>query len=378
MNSFLLMHQNREVAKISIAKDVNGNGYLHVDRVIDEFELPYGVKSADEMEIDDLLTRWNDSRTIPLGRPNYTKILESLGAKNNSELVPMCFMCSLTDCYWFKPEGLNLTWSNVNFRDNGFNSNLYKHLFFDDHNEPINNLHSPDLTTDGALPKIWEQYCGDFYLLKSSLGNMPMDVYNEIIANAVFEQLGIEHVEYTLRNLETCNASACKCFIESNDLEFVPAENLLLDGYYRSTADYLETMKSFGYQDSVNAMILGDMIIGNVDRHARNYGQIVDAQTQNIVRLAPIFDHGGCDLIHDISFQNYKPTQTTFAKTLEGLDKETLALVKNIDTKAIAELVNNLPIDDSRKRTIMHNLNARIEKVLELERGQEYDFGREQ
>lgn len=377
MNSFILMHQDKEVAKVSIEKDDDGNGFLHVEQVMNGFKLPYGVKNSTVLDIDDLLTRWNDSRTIPLGRPNYAKILESCNVKNSSELVPMSFMCSLTDCYWFKPEGLNINWSNINFRDNGFDSNLYRHLFFDDHGESINNLHSPDLTTDGAIPKMWEQLNGDFYLIKSSLGQMPMDVYNEVIANAIFAQLGIEHVEYTMRKLEKCNASVCKCFIDSNYVEFVPAENLLFDKYYHSTMEYLDTMKNFGYADSINAMILGDMIIGNVDRHARNYGQIVDAQTQNIIKLAPIFDHGGCNLFLDVSRQNYLPTKMTFENTLESLDKTTLALAKNIDMEAIAKLINSLPLEESRKATIKRTLSARIDKVLELERSQEYDLGRE-
>lgn len=377
MNKFVFMHKNTPVANISIQKDENGNGYLHVESIINRNELPYGLKNENLERMSISMTWWNNSRCIPMGRPNYDKLLDSLGVANTSEIVPYSYMCSLTDCYWFKQSGSHISWEDVNFRDNGFASNLYKHLFYNYSGEPVNNLNSPDITTDGAIPKMWIEKDGEFYLVKSSLGKVPMDVYNEIIANEILKQMEIPHVEYFIGEFDNIKASVCPCFIKSDTYEFVQAENLVSDGYYNTPNDYLNAMREFGFKSDIDAMILIDMIIGNVDRHARNYGQIIDTNTQGIICAAPIFDNGGCDLLHDVSRTKYKPTGLTFAETLKTLSEETLSLSNKIDLECLGKFIDSFQIDEQNKIRIKENLNNRISHIIELSRGIDYDFDRE-
>jgi hypothetical protein len=361
----------------TIEKDSNGIGFIHVENVLNPNMMPYGARYSQSHEIDDDITRWNDSRCIPLGRPNYIKLLEILNASSTSELIPSTYMCSLTDCYWFKPSNSNLLWGDVNFRDNGFDSTLYKHLFYGDNSEPLNNLHSPDLTTNGAIPKMWESTSdGNFVLLKSSLGKIPMDVYNEVIADAILSELRANHVRYRVENRDGIDYSACKCFIHSNDEEFVPAENFLFDGCYNSTSQFLEHMREIGFERNVDEMILADAIIGNTDRHAGNYGVVLDSDTQFISRFAPLFDHGGCELFKELGMIKYKPTNKTFDETLQDLDPEILALAKRIDMSTIEKTIRALPIDEPKKNAIVYRLNERVDKIIDLSRGIDYDLDR--
>ena len=378
MEMFTLMHKNSPIATIQIKQDANGNGYLHVDKILHEEHLPYGAKNSTGDRLDMMLTWWNDSRCIPLGRPNYDSILDLVHGQTTSDLVPYSYMCSLTDCYWFRPEGLDVRWEDINFRKNGFSSEVYKRLFFDNMNEPITNLNSPDITTNGALPKMWYEKDGEFFLVKSSKTQYPMDVYNEIIASEVFRQIGAEYVKYNYDTYANIEASVCKCFIDNDNIEFVSAEDLILDGYYDGPTDYLSAMKNFGHSNSVNMMILGDMIIGNIDRHERNYGQIISSNDQSVIKSGPIFDNGGSDMLRCVDKYIYKPTNKTFDETMQLLDSETLLLAEKIDLTKIRMLMDSMPMQETTKQCILENLNNRIERALEIGRGKEHDFDREQ
>lgn len=375
MNKFHLMHKNDIVGTVTIQKDEYNKGYLHIENIIDSTILPIGTRDKEE-DIDKQVTAWNDSRSIPLGRPNYLDFLNDIGANNNSELIPYCFMCSLTDCYWFKPDNSDIKWEDVNFYQNGFSSNLYKRLFFNDKNEPINNLNSPDITCDGALPKMWQEENGHFVLIKGKTSGFPMDACYEVIADFIFGEIQAEHVYYELREIDNQIYSACECFIHSDDEEFVPIENLMSDCRCYSQADFLPILVELGFKEAIDKMILGDAILGNIDRHARNYGVIIDSNTQQIKRFAPLFDHNICALINNHGMLTYQPTKQSFNKTLPMLGTETLTLAKNIDMNTLNALVRSLPIEPNLQDRMFNQLQSRISKISELVKEKEYEFER--
>ena len=376
MDKFLLMHKDTIVAGITIEKDDNDEGYLHVHKVGNVSLLPYGVKNTTFENIDNEITLWNDTRCIPMGRPNYKPFLDGIGLKNNAELLAHSYMCSLTDCYWFKPFGSDVHWKDVNFYDNRFSSNLYKHIFYGDDSEQVNTLNAPDITTDGALPKMWiERENGNFALVKSSLGSCPMDVYNEIIADAILTELNVPHVHYWIEEHNGSDCSVCECFIHSNNEEFVPLRNILRD-YECTEPDFLPALRSAGLSIDLDKMMLADIIMGNTDRHAGNYGIILDSDTQSIKGFAPLFDHGVCNMIHDLSRARYRPTGETFGATLQKLDPHVLELASKINFDNIKNVIWSLPIDDNRKEQIARRLSDRIDAVNELIRGAEHDFDR--
>ena len=366
MNQFLLMHKDKPVLVFSLVQPLNSDTILHVEHLINYIELPYGAKNVTPETIDESVTTWMERRCVPDGRPRCISLLKTYGLRSALDIIPYSYMCSLADCYWVKPANSPLAWKDVNIRDNGSLSTFDKHLFFMDDKEPISNWNSPDITTDGALPKTWQKIDGDYYLIKSSQGKMPMDVYNEIIATALLEQLGFDFIPYTLQKSDSFVSSACKCFIDSNNIELVPAENLLLDGYYSSISAYLETMRSFGFSNQVDSMLLIDYLIGNVDRHARNHGQIIDSETQQIIKLAPLFDHGGCDFFNDVGCIPYTPTKISFDDTLKSLSKDIIARLRIIDLQKIDNLLCQFPLEESHKTRFLRILTQRINTAIAL------------
>ena len=366
MNQFLLMHKDDPVARLSVEINEDNEDVLHVSKVFKGRLLPNGVKNAGWNNIDECLTIWHDNRCTPSHRPNHNLIMDKLGVNSSPDLLFHSHLCSLTDCYWFKPQNSDVTWDDVNFYNNGFTSNLSTHLFYNDTNIPINNLNSPDITTDGALPKTWERNKdGKFVLVKSSMGKFPMDAYYEIIASKILDELKFDHVQYWLEKRNGIDCSICECFIKSDDEEFIPTQNVLL-GRQCTASEFIPTLRENGFGDDIDKMFLFDFIIGNIDRHARNYGLIIDSESQRVKRLAPLFDHGTCDMINDIGFMTYTPAREPFEKYINGVSSDILSLVHQIDINHIEDVVNNLPFMDATKDKILKQLKIRISKIIKI------------
>ena len=340
--------------------------------------MPPSTRGFNPNGIDTAITLWNESRCIPLGRPNYDKILEQLGILSNSEILPYSYLCSLTDCYWFKQPDNSINWESVNFHNNGFSSNLYKHLFYNEFGEPINNLNSPDLTTDGALPKMWRQESnGDFSLLKGYKG-ASIEACCEIIADNILDELGIEHVHYQIDFDEQHNitSSVCKNFITSDKEEFIPVENLMRDYNCVGHENFLSFLYDMGFKEKIELMMLGDSIIGNLDRHARNYGIVINSDTQQIQRFAPLFDHGGCFLGNNHGFLTYPPTGVSFNKTIPMIPKEKFELLEYINMDKIHQVIMGLPMKNEDKYNIIFQLDNRIDKLISFGERNGYDLDR--
>ena len=372
MNEYILMHRNDQVAKVNI-----GESGIEIDKIIKPNLMPFGVVETEKKSLNDQLTDWNGNRCIPFGRPNYKQLAEQYNIKRASDWIAKSYMCSLTDCYWFKPKYSLRKWKDVNFRDNGFSSNLYKHLFYGKNNEPINDFNSPDITTDGAEPKMWVEQEDDFYLLKHYSESTPRTVCNEYMVSKLFAQMGIDCVNYDIiwANEKLCCIS--KCFIESNDEEFVAARDLMNE-YGCSMKNIGQLMSEFGFEKEFNEMVIGDYLSGNSDRHSGNFGVIIDSKTQKIKRFAPLFDHGEAYIYENMDRLTYIVGETTFGKAIENVDEKYLNIVNNIDKNDVANILDSVPyIDLDTKDEIYNEFLRRIDHVHDLIIEKEIDYDRE-
>lgn len=75
----------------------------------------------------------------------------------------------------------------------------------------------------------------------------------------------------------------------SEQVGFVSAHRFF-DGVF-SIEDMLAFCAEHGAEESFREMIVMDAVMANVDRHAGNYGFLVDNATGDILRMAPLFDH---------------------------------------------------------------------------------------
>ena len=359
MDEFLLMHKDHEVATLTIN---TSNNSLHILNIINALHLPYGAKTTNIDSLHNLLTLWNECRCTLMGRSNYAAVLDKLGISSHAEMIQFSHMCSVTDCYWFKRVGEDITWNGVSFHRNGFSSNLNERLFYGQ-DIPINNYNSPDITTDGALPKTWRRENNGRFVLFKGHDKSNIDACYEVIADAVFTELGIDHIPYYLDSSRGITSSACECIIESDEEELVPAENIMRDYDCVGQPNFLPILREMGFGNEIDMMILGDCVIGNLDRHARNYGVIIDSETQQIERFSPLFDQGGCYLSSNHGFLTYPPTGLSFNKTIPTITKEVLRMVERIDMRRVEEVINGLPLENEHKTHIIDCLGRRIEQI---------------
>lgn len=372
MGNYVLMNKNNAVATCSLTD----NG-IKIESIANQDLMPIGIVESNQKSVDEQITLWNGNRCIPFGRPNYKSLMEQFQIQQASDWIAKSYMCSLTDCYWFKPEGSDKAWEDVNFRENGFSSDLYKALFYGNSDTQINNLNSPDITTDGAEPKMWIEKGDGFYLLKHYSGSMPLTVCNEYIVSNLFNKLGIQCVEYCLVEVNGMVCCESKCFIDSNTEEFVTAEDLMKQyGYTMQNVDAL--MTRIGFEQEFSKMIIGDYLVGNVDRHSRNFGIIVDSDTKEIKRFAPLFDHGESYMCVDIDNLMYIVGETTFGQAINGVDVKYLREINDMQEKDVVDILNSIPyIDYDTKNEMFCELFRRMEHINELIIEKEIDHGRD-
>ncbi len=239
------------------------------------------------------LRYWWAHRAIPATRAGLDARLRELGIDDPSRLPFKSLGLSLSDQYWVRPKDSSIRWEDVNYFHNGFD------LEGDSWLSGVG-LRSPDNTSEGELPKRWVLEDGRRVLLKGA-GPLGQEPYNEAAATSLFRRLlpTESYVPYEVRLGDAGPVSACRCFLR-DDEEYIPAY------YVRQIArqpnhhsDYrhmVECLTRLGVSDAearLSQMIVCDDILGNFDRHYRNFGVVRNVETLEC-RMAPLFDSGSC------------------------------------------------------------------------------------
>ena len=238
------------------------------------------------------LEDWLVSRSSPVGRHFMRNLMDSLGLNINSpsyhrKALEFSKGLSLNDVYWVVPDDFRGTWAEFNLYDNPFSEAMAEIAFtgrgrFD----PRKASTSPEMTTNGMLPKCWVREEDGIYLYKGGTGFggsyhqavEGLEPYSEFYAAQVAEALGFRHVRYELAKHKGRLCSKCKLFT-SDRYGYLPVSKL---------PDRDVILDDVRFRE----MFLFDALIYNVDRHLGNFGYLVDNDTNEIVDVAPIFDNG--------------------------------------------------------------------------------------
>jgi hypothetical protein len=238
---------------------------------------------------------------------------------------------------------------------------------------------SPELTTNGMLPKAWRFIKGDgIYLYKggtsgaSNTGNEP---YSEYYAGQIAEQMKLNVIHYDLVKWKGILASKCKLFTDIGTA-YVAAGRIVASGGLTAVMRFYDR-RGQAFADSIRDMLVFDALIYNTDRHFGNFGILRDNQSGEIIAPAPLFDHG----LSLFNFATEKDIEDldSYAKTrppafgsysFEGI-------VKSVGTRRQAEQLRkmigfrfkrhpryNLP--EERLKAIEAHLQKRITKLIDL------------
>jgi hypothetical protein len=244
----------------------------------------------------DGIMKWLERRVIPKNRTFVEEILRSLGLSRNNtkDIIDVCKGLSLGDSYWIVPEGFDGKYADFNLFDNRFSEILSLVAYTGVTQSDAAFSTSPELTTDGMLPKAWRFIEGEgIFLYKggsSGFANSGKEPYCEYYASQVAAAMGIDAVHYGLENWKGILASKCKLFTDI-DTAFVPIGRLVKSGGIVAVAGYYKGLGG-KYADNLRDMLIFDALTYNEDRHFGNFGLLRDNHTGEITAPAPIFDNG--------------------------------------------------------------------------------------
>lgn len=212
-----LMHRKLPIAVIEI-DDTRGH-ITKIECISEPDHLPVGVVDTMGKTDRNSFNGWWLNRSIPVFRPRLLQLLYLFGFSDPAQLLLHCHGLSLSDQYWIRPAETDLSWDEINFFENAFSEDVGDFLFGLKSHGDILNFSSPDCTTNGNLEKRWKIIDGKRYLIK---GGDLQEPYNEVIASKVMELLNIQHVPYSLIQIDGIPYSLCEDFVNPVT-ELIPA-----------------------------------------------------------------------------------------------------------------------------------------------------------
>lgn len=267
--------------------------------------------------------KWLERRVIPKNRTFVDEILKTLGLSHNDTkgIIDVCKGLSLNDSYWIVPDGFEGSFEQLNLYENRFSEMLALVAYTGAGQSNQAFTTSPELTTNGMLPKAWRFIEQDgIYLYKggsSGASNSGREPYCEYYASQIAETMKLNAVHYDLENWKGITASKCALFTSVN-VSYVPIGRIIRNGGIQKCLDYYDGLgPEFGEQ--IRSMLVFDALIYNEDRHFGNFGILRDNHTGEIIAPAPIFDNGlsllcyasRTDLESYEALEEYAKTRTT-------------------------------------------------------------------
>ena len=185
------------------------------------------------MELSDAgLLKWLQRRVIPKNRAYVAEILKTFGLSVNDTkgIIDVCKGLSLNDSFWVVPHGFAGTFAQYNLYENRFSEILSLVAYTGIGQSDAAFTTSPELTTNGMLPKGWRFIEGDgIYLYKggtSGAANTGNEPYSEFYASQIAEVMGLHAVRYELENWKGILASRCKLFTDI-DTAYIPIDRIV-------------------------------------------------------------------------------------------------------------------------------------------------------
>ncbi len=243
------------------------------------------------------IVAWLKNRVIPKNRTFADEILKTFGLSHNDTkgIIDICKELSLNDSYWVVPIDFDGKFKQFNLYENDFSEILSSVAYTGIESKDKAFSISPELTTNGALPKAWRNIKGEgIYLYKggsSGGANTGKEPYSEYYAYQIAKAMELDAVEYDLERWKGILASKCRLFTNI-DTSFVPASKIIKKGGLKTCLDYYNDTISKEAGEEFKSMLVFDAVIYNEDRHYNNFGLLRDNKTGRIMRPAPIFDNG--------------------------------------------------------------------------------------
>lgn len=329
---------------------------------------------------DDGLVKWLQRRVIPKNRAYVAEILKTYGLSVNDTkgIIDVCKGLSLNDSYWVVPQGFTGTFAQYNLYENRFSEILSLVAYTGIGQSDAAFTTSPELTTNGMLPKAWRFIKGEgIYLYKggtfgaANTGNEP---YSEFYASQVAQAMGLDAVAYELENWKGILASRCKLFTDINTA-YIPIGRIVREGGLKACLEYYRQLGPEAYEQ-IKSMLVFDAVVYNEDRHFGNFGVLRDNHTGKVTSAAPVFDNGmslfNFAMPEDFrDLDSYAKTRgTAYSVSFESVCQEVMG---PIQARQLRKLIGftfhrhpRLNWPEYRLEAIERHLQKRVRQLLEL------------
>ena len=262
-----LMSGDREIATIRDNEIVE----------CDEGLLPLYLKRTRNLE------GWLASRAIDAHRTNSRLLKKALRLKtsDDAETALAVSAATITDQYWVKPEGSELCWEDVRFKENFFDALA---LRGDPDSFSRKPSRTPELTNTGSFEKCWRLIDGAWWMYKS--GN-ELEYFSELFICRLGEKLGLDMAHYEMDG----NYIRSEDFTHGAQVNFEPISALM--GENEDYSDCFDAILAISPElaEQYLRIIWLDTICFNMDRHTENFGFLRDVETGKIFRMAPNYDN---------------------------------------------------------------------------------------
>lgn len=242
------------------------------------------------------IVKWLEKRIIPKNRTFVDEILKTLGLSHNDTqgIIDICKGLSLNDSYWVVPKEFTGKFSQYNLYENRFSEMLALVAYTGAGRSREVFSTSPELTTNGMLPKAWRFVENDGICLYKGgtmgASNSGREPYCEYYASQIAQTMKLNAVQYELENWKGITASKCALFTDINT-SYIPIGRIIKTGSIAACLEYYEKMGK-NFSEQIHSMLIFDALIYNEDRHFGNFGILRDNHTGEIISPAPIFDNG--------------------------------------------------------------------------------------
>lgn len=252
------------------------------------------VKNGEIVEYDDALVPlflkrtgnvegWLASRAIDAHRTNSRLLKRALRLRTTDDAQTALAVnaATVTDRYWFRPEGSTARYEDVRFKENYFDNLALR-------GDPNGFSHkpsrTPELTNTGSFEKCWRLIDGEWWMYKSGNQN---EYFSELFIGVLGEKLGLDIAHYEMDG----EYIRTKDFTQGASVQFEPISALMDDN--EDYGDCFRAIRAVSPElaEQYLKIVWFDTVCYNMDRHTGNFGFLRDVKSGKILSMAPNFDN---------------------------------------------------------------------------------------
>ena len=183
-----LMHKDLIVAQMIVLEDNSIKNIEFAEKAVDHIPLGGGLNVMRFHE-------WWEDRAVPKTRHGAKSALKRLGYTSTGDMLVDNLALSLTDCYWIKPIGMDITWADVNLFENPF-EDYFGEITIDKDADIGERSPFSLATSQGEVRKKWViQTDGTRAMVKGNWGESYQQSINEVFATLIHEKQDV--IPYT-------------------------------------------------------------------------------------------------------------------------------------------------------------------------------------